>query len=235
MNGLSLLIISFMLTNCGVELVKLEPSKNPGIPESKNSSDQEKAPDEPKTEEEASPAPQNLINYQDHIKAIIEAHCLSCHNEGGTPPALEDYAAVKSEGELSLSLIVNKAMPPSEPLGQTDQILFRAWVQTGFAEASSSPPPKNTPPPPSSDPEEGLSFAKDIAPILNRSCAVAGCHNEAAGAGGYEFETLEGTIAGVDDGLLTIEDGSMPLGTYPKVTAEEVALIEQWISEGQSP
>lgn len=85
-----------------------------------------------------------------------------------------------------------------------------------------------------------ICFERDILPIFNSKCAMAGCHDAATKADGYEltnYNTIlsEGIVkgnAGKSDIYEEIVDGEMPPPGYPKLSNEEINLLKQWINSG---
>ncbi len=77
-----------------------------------------------------------------------------------------------------------------------------------------------------------VSFAGDILPIVNNSCAIVGCHVQ-GGLGNGLFENYDQVKTKVDNGSLyqrvvVVQD--MPkVGT---LTPCQIQYIQQWIGEG---
>jgi WD40 repeat protein len=93
-------------------------------------------------------------------------------------------------------------------------------------------------------PAEAPSFMREIRPILHRSCA--GCHHPGKMKGELDLTTYGGLIQGGETGpavaagkpeeslVITMVSGpepAMPMKGEP-LTAEEIALFEQWIRAG---
>jgi mono/diheme cytochrome c family protein len=82
-----------------------------------------------------------------------------------------------------------------------------------------------------------VSFQNDVAPILTRSCA--GCHSPGKpgvgnlavfdAAGKVRSDTI---VAGIASVISQTESGRMPRGGRPKLSADEVALLKRWRTEG---
>ena len=71
--------------------------------------------------------------YTANLKAILQAHCTSCHKSGGPVPDLTTYAGIKGSAAISLADIVSGSMPKgSAKLSATDTATFQAWVTGGF-------------------------------------------------------------------------------------------------------
>jgi hypothetical protein len=79
---------------------------------------------------------------------------------------------------------------------------------------------------------EGVSFAADIKPIIDASCATAGCHVQ-GGSGNGIFENYSQVKAKVDNGSMrqrVVVQQDMPPST--PLTACQLAHFEQWLNEG---
>lgn len=87
-----------------------------------------------------------------------------------------------------------------------------------------------------------VSFSKQIAPIFNQQCLT--CHNARKAKGRYNMESYLAVMQGGEQGdtllphdadgsnlLALLEDGAMPKDADP-LTAEQVALVKQWIENG---
>jgi hypothetical protein len=98
------------------------------------------------------------------------------------------------------------------------------------------------PPPPVEDPK--VSFAKDIQPILNATCAVAGCHRGGGPTGGLNLETYANFKKGGNGGaafvpkkgksslvVKRIDGGGMPRNR-PPLKKDQIQLFIDWIDEG---
>jgi hypothetical protein len=81
-----------------------------------------------------------------------------------------------------------------------------------------------------------VSFAQEVRPILNASCATAGCHNQ-FNAGGYNFTTIQGVREANINGALvgSIRHASgysqMPKSNQ-KLPACEISKIAAWVAAG---
>lgn len=79
------------------------------------------------------------------------------------------------------------------------------------------------------------SYANDIQPIMNSSCAISGCH--VAGFSSGDFTNYSGLKAKVDDGTVknrTIVQMNMPPAnsTGPTLTTAQLDLLNCWIEAG---
>ncbi len=97
--------------------------------------------------------------------------------------------------------------------------------------------------------QDKVDFAKDVQPLLERSCVK--CHNSKKSKGELNLETKEGTMAGGENGKAVVagkpadskmytsatlpeedDDAMPPKGKGQRLTAEEAGKIKKWIEEG---
>ena len=80
------------------------------------------------------------------------------------------------------------------------------------------------------------SYMNDILPIVNATCALAGCHE--AGFVNGDFTTYDGLKSKVDNGSLlqrAVEDKEMPPANSngpTELTEEQIKLFNCWIEDG---
>jgi hypothetical protein len=109
--------------------------------------------------------------YWEDTKAIIDAHCVSCHVEGGIGPfALETWAQVEEWAPILAPAIGNLSMPPWPPnptcntyadarsLTVAERELLLGWIDLGYREGN----PADAPP----TPEPPAPFAADFTVTL---------------------------------------------------------------------
>jgi Planctomycete cytochrome C len=88
-----------------------------------------------------------------------------------------------------------------------------------------------------------LCFTRDILPILSANCGISGCHDPTTHAGGYNFNTYEGSIGSVGHGsaqssrlFMAITqfnvNSRMPPPPQPALGPTQVLKIGEWIDEG---
>lgn len=83
--------------------------------------------------------------------------------------------------------------------------------------------------PAQSDSEQlALSYARDIAPMMAASCATSNCHAGSAPSDGIALDSKEAVMAGIDASITSIEDGSMPIGNVPSISAAQLQLLRDW-------
>lgn len=76
------------------------------------------------------------VSYDLNIKLIIDANCAisGCHVAGTGRKDLSMYEGVKDivdDGRLNDRVIVQKDMPPSQPLSKCDIAKIDEWIQLG--------------------------------------------------------------------------------------------------------
>ena len=76
------------------------------------------------------------------------------------------------------------------------------------------------------------SFASDVLPILNRSCALSGCHVEGFASG--DFSNFDGFASRASSAVSRMSAGSMPPASSsgPDPTDAQIQLIRCWIEAG---
>ena len=93
-----------------------------------------------------------------------------------------------------------------------------------------------TPPEPTACELLAASYADDIRPLMNSSCALSGCH--VAGFSSGDFTGYAGLKAKVDDGSVmnrAIVQLNMPPSNSPgptSLTSTEIELLSCWIEAG---
>ena len=71
------------------------------------------------------------INYEEHIKPMLELNCISCHE------TFASYSEVVQNGEMIIQQVEAKTMPQLAPLSDADIAMFLAWKDGAFLETSS--------------------------------------------------------------------------------------------------
>lgn len=74
------------------------------------------------------------INYDAHIKPVIQKECVSCH------PDYSDFAVVQKNASSIVAHVENETMPPNAPLDGSTIALFLAWSDDGFQKEDPNPP-----------------------------------------------------------------------------------------------
>jgi hypothetical protein len=76
----------------------------------------------------------------------------------------------------------------------------------------------------------GVSYANDIVPIFNQSCNFSGCHG--AGTSGRDWTKYSDVHAKASDIKTRTANRSMPIGTGPTLTVQQIQLIACWVDDG---
>jgi SprB repeat len=76
----------------------------------------------------------------------------------------------------------------------------------------------------------GTSYLTDIKPIVTLACALPQCHD--ANEGDRSWTTYDKVKAAAAKIKSTTADKSMPKGTGPKLTQEQINLIACWVDDG---
>ncbi len=83
----------------------------------------------------------NAINYQDDIRPIMSANCVSCHGNPPTsnaPMPLTTYndvrSAVETRGLLSRINSTTNPMPPNGRMPASARQIIEDWANQGFLE-----------------------------------------------------------------------------------------------------
>jgi hypothetical protein len=108
---------------------------------------------------------QGPITYHEHIRPLVETHCLNCHSEGGIGPvSLTSWAEVEPWAELLVASVESSVMPPWLPdnscrsmrdsyaLTSEQQQLFTRWRDDGLLAGDEA---DYVAPTPESDPDLG--------------------------------------------------------------------------------
>jgi hypothetical protein len=75
------------------------------------------------------------ISYANQIKAIITTNCAlsGCHDAGSGSRNWTDFNILKANAANIKTRVVNRTMPPSQPLKQSEIDLISCWVDDGAA------------------------------------------------------------------------------------------------------
>ncbi len=85
-----------------------------------------------------------------------------------------------------------------------------------------------------------ITYTSAVAPIMQRSCAIAGCHDAQTRSGGYDLSSYRGVKRAHMQGRLLgtirheIGYSPMPKG-LPKLDSCDIHTIELWIQHGMIP
>lgn len=128
-------------------------------------------------------------------------------------------------------------------------LAFIAAVMAGCSPKNSEPKPSPGTMPPVAT-KQGVTFAADIKPLMDKSCVD--CHGAKKQKSGLRLDSLEAAVHGSDDGpvfevgksefslmisnvaRLGVEDDWMPPidDKHSPLTQDEAALIRAWIDQG---
>jgi hypothetical protein len=75
------------------------------------------------------------INYDQHIKPVIQKECTSCH------PDYTDFSVIEKNASSIVAHVENETMPPNSPLDGGTIALFLAWGDDGFKQSDPNPTP----------------------------------------------------------------------------------------------
>ncbi|MDZ4750088.1 MAG: hypothetical protein SGI87_00635 [Flavobacteriales bacterium] len=78
-----------------------------------------------------------VVNYAANVKLLIDSRCASsgCHVAGGNGPG--DFSnsataiAAGQDGSIEARSVVQRDMPPSQPLSNCEIALLEAWIAQG--------------------------------------------------------------------------------------------------------
>ena len=144
------------------------------------------------------------------------------------------------DDSMSGDVVAPDPKPVSEPIPQLEQQPQPEPPPQQQPEQQPEPEPQPQPePPPLPEPPPGVSFQEEILPILQASCAVAGCHAAPNPPKGLNLETYadfeKGGVfkPGDSNGSVVIQridgGGMPPRGPLPD---DQIQLFKDWIDEG---
>ena len=202
------------------------------------------------------------VDFAKDVYPIFKESCIKCHGlekqkgkyridtkEGAFKKGENGPFIVAGNSEKSslihmvAGLIEEGLMPPpsdkpgeSEPLSKEQIGILRAWIDQG-AEWPEGPIKEVT---------KEITFASDIAPLLNKSCSE--CHGATQAKGDFRADSAEAVLKGgktygkivvpgnpSKSALLTIvsgKDEDLPLPEKHKLPSKQIDLIKQWIETG---
>src|SRR5262245_4701835 len=193
----------------------------------------------------AAPAQRQIVFAKD-VQPILDKNCLSCHGESMQLSKLDLRSRESAmQGGAHGSVIVpgnadqsklyrmvagleKPAMPLSNSTLSADEIeTLKAWIDQGAQW------------------DQGVSFAKDIQPILASSCW--NCHGDGVQLSKFDLRTRESALRGGEHGsdivpgnaeqsrmyrrVAGLETPSMPAQGTP-LSAEQIAAVKRWIDQG---
>src|SRR5688572_8894548 len=192
------------------------------------------------------PTPPTAVTFTRDIKPILEKSCASCHSADLKLADLDlstreaamrggEHGAVIVPGNAEKSKLYRMVagldqpiMPmQGDPLKSTEVAAIKAWIDQGAAW------------------ETTVSFAKDIQPIMERSCW--NCHGEAMQLSKLDLRTREGALRGGAHGPAVTPGNAEQSRLYravahldaikmpmqgDKLKPEEIAAFKTWIDQG---
>ncbi|MCA9213560.1 MAG: SUMF1/EgtB/PvdO family nonheme iron enzyme, partial [Planctomycetales bacterium] len=200
------------------------------------------------------------VDFENHIKPIIESACLHCHNEGNAEGELrlDSLAAALRGGSNGPAIVPGKSgesrllqltllgpdddmfMPPEEPAldkAQTD--LIAKWIDAG-AKWPESVRLEITP---------RIEFAKHVQPILEQNCVS--CHHGDDSEAGFDLTSRTSAFKSGDNApaikpfdadasplhtLTTLSKGDdslmPPANSGGPLKEDEIAILKNWINQG---
>ena len=163
----------------------------------------------------------DFTNYEGILESIVP----------GSPEKSRTYQAITSYwGETS--------MPPGQPLSERNRTLIRLWIEQGAENFDCADTMNSV----GSFGAARACYQRDVAPILQSSCAIPGCHDSATRVHGVQLDSLSEVMKQVVPGhpdyswlyLYIIGRGTdlMPPDPYPPLTVAQEDTIRNWILYG---
>jgi uncharacterized membrane protein len=78
----------------------------------------------------------------------------------------------------------------------------------------------------------GVSYAKTIAPLMARSCAVSGCHDATTRMAGVALDNYDDVKTNAQVSNTEIQSQNMPVGSVPSLTDTERQSFDSWVQAG---
>lgn len=233
-------------------------------------------PEVPGPKPAGTPAADGEVSFTKQVVPILTSRCGGCHvNKSSGMFSMATYAALMKgppaglvifkgdgKGSVLMEQIDDGNMPPNgNKLPAAEIETLRKWINegakfdgtdptaniTGLAVATNTPMPATPPMVAQATGKETVSFAKDIAPVLAKTCT--GCHGTNRPRENFSVNTFESLLKGGDGGVNilpgkpnesllikklkgTAADGQrMPLN-QPALENTVIAKFEKWIEEG---
>ena len=190
-----------------------------------------------------------VLGYNSLRTQIFAPHCITCHGTSGGV-SLDSYAgAFAALSRIQNEVVVEKSMPPSGPLADSDQQLVAAWIAAGGPEVDVVNPQPTTPPPagptatptptpaPSPTPEPSatpsstptVTYAQVASQVFGPNCTS--CHNQSYAKAGVILDSYSEAVSFIAKVRTeALVDQSMP-PSGPLSDANQ-ALLQAWIDAG---
>ena len=194
--------------------------------------------------------------FSSTIAPLLQTNCITCHSAGNANNGGIDFTVFANVQAYALNgrllgsiqhLTGYSAMPKGmAQLSACNITQFAKWIAAGAKNDTSTvvAPPVPPTPPPTTVPTSNCSpdtvyFQNTIGPLINSTCAMAGCHDATTKASGVNLSAYANIVKYVSAGnaagstLYTItKSGSMPRGSVPKYTAAQLTQLQTWINQG---
>ena len=76
------------------------------------------------------------LTYNTHLKAIIDEHCITCHNGQGVGPGdYTTYEGIKpklDDGEVLEFVVIDRTMPQGGGMSQAERDSVNCWIKNGY-------------------------------------------------------------------------------------------------------
>lgn len=194
--------------------------------------------------------------FEKDVQPILSSYCLTCHGKSSPEEGVDLRTArtvlrggfngpVVKRGSPEESLLYKKLsqgkMPPpafKSQVPEADVEIIRRWIETGARSEQGDDLPAQAR-------LQIAQFEREIQPLLNERCVA--CHGGSSPQSGLDLRTLASTLRGGEHGPVVLEgfseksilvrqlvNGVMPPeGASEPLGDAEVALIREWIDEGQ--
>lgn len=195
------------------------------------------------------------VCFQEKVLPIFQTGCAisGCHN-GSNNEAGYDFSNYEGimqaispgspDKSKAYKAIITKwgflnAMPPANPLPESERILIRLWIEQGATNSSCTPTSTTTTGSISNIgglKDTSVCFSNDVLPILMSSCATSGFHDAVSRQVGVVLNTYSNIKTIAENGMLS--DVINGLNAKPQMPPTsplascEITQIENWITAG---
>ncbi len=182
------------------------------------------------------------VYYATIEKKILAPKCLSCHSDAGGNLGgvnLETYEeALKHIGAIKQKSLIEKSMPPKNPLNNSEKNLLGSWISSGapFDETNQMPSTNQN-----TTNKITVTWSKIRNKIIENHCIQ--CHSPPilnpttdtvstmeAGLDLTKFEVVKDKSDLIFKRIVISND--MPLRPYPPLSNYEKKLITEWMISG---
>jgi uncharacterized membrane protein len=192
-----------------------------------------------------------LIDYESHVRPLIEKRCANCHGDppiGGSITITDEASTIQHAERIHARAVIMGDMPPGLPLTTTEKRILDTWIRSvvltmggneggaeGITGGSAGMNGEDDP----------ITWNDNIGPLFELTCVA--CHSETASQSGLDLSTYEGISVGGDQGALIDTNDitqsllidylrgqndklQMPPGSA--LSESEIQQVEIWLSEG---